>query len=105
MRHLQADLKRGNRVDRNYFVPLLIVMGHGGRIHWRPNLSVCKRKVWNREASVLMAHGRAEDQLRENQERGGGKQPCEYTLDWSARFCSNGFRNWNRSSHEQRRAL
>src|SRR5260221_9993921 len=66
MDHLQTDVKRGDRVRRDYFHPVLIIGGNRLRIHRRPERAIRQRKIGNSQSGVLMTHSRAERQLRED---------------------------------------
>ena len=67
MSHLEADLKRGDRIDVDDFQAPRIVEFDRGRIHCGPDFAIGQRKVGDGEAGVLMAHGGAEGKLKEDE--------------------------------------
>src|SRR5438874_7554868 len=78
MRHLQPDLKSSNRIERDCFLPMLIVLYYGGGIHGRPNFPVSKREIRNRQTRVLVPHARAKDELDDDQNRGPKQQKSQF---------------------------
>ena len=80
MRHLQNNLKRGDGIDRIDLDTVLVVAGDGFGIQRRPEAAISRRKVRNGQARVLMPHGRAQNQLRENQKRRKQEQRAQTTV-------------------------
>ena len=66
MSHLQGHMGRSDGIQRRRFETLLVVSRDRAGIHRRPQSAISQRKIRDRQASVLMAHRRAEDELQQN---------------------------------------
>ena len=64
--HLQIHLKRGDGLFAIDFDAMRIVTGKGFGAGARPDFSVSRRKIRNRQTGVLVAHRRGNEELHEN---------------------------------------
>ena len=70
MCHLQLNLKRGDGIFAVDLDPVRVIAGHGIGAGIRPPGAVGERKIRYGQAGMLVAHGGAENQLAQNQQRG-----------------------------------
>src|SRR5690349_10654248 len=110
MRHMQVNLIRGDRRKVAVIVTREIRLLYGGSTRIRPELAVSERKIRNRQSCMLVAHGRAKNQLGKDQH---GRTKHHWAKGWMQRDVQachrgalppNGKKNGD-GRHEQKKEL